>query len=322
MFLHVLEDYHKATKTNKNVCFAGCASWHNKILFGSSEYVSMLNLSQDLGELSLNEFKYEAFRNIGAIIEATLQPYLKELLLQIRIGRKKTNPNDRLETMKLGDVVNELYQLSGYTELFAPPPWGIRLSQWRNMAQHYNTRLEKDQIIGRYNVGDREHEVILTREDLFNSLKRIQSILSIVKGARSIFFVDNIKEIRPFLANKSLDVRTDIKVFHFASSLATQGFELKDISFDEMSTTVIIQDVTECPSDEPVIDYQRKRIIHSSQFIYVVWSYFSSEVITIKLFDKNNTLKSMSTGKGSDCEAVSNESIPIEELANRVVLTF
>lgn len=322
MFLHVLEDYHKAAKADKNVCFAGCVSWHNKILHGSSEYASLLNLNLSLDELSLDDFKYEVFRNIGALIEANLQPYLKELLLQIRIRRGKTNAAQGLETMKLGVAVNELCQHSGYEELFAPPPWGIRLNQWRNMAQHHKTRVEKDRIIGTYGIGSNEREVILTREELLNGLKRVQSILSLMKGVRSIFFIDHINEIRPYFTDITTDVRADIKIFHLASSLATQGFDLKDISVDEKSVTAIVQDVTELPPNEQMIDYKRKRIIHSSQFVYVVWSYFSLDVITIKHLDRQGNLRCTITGKGSDCEAISNGDIPFEELSGRVVFAL
>lgn len=107
-----------------------------------------------------------------------------------------------------------------------------------------------------------------------------------------------------------------------ASSLATQGFDLKDISIDENSVTAIIQDVTEVPPDKQVVDYKRKRIIHSSQFVYVVWSHFSLEKITVKHLDRKGNLRCIITGKGDDCEAISNEEIPFEELLNRIVFTL
>jgi hypothetical protein len=68
-----------------------------------------------------------------------------------------------------------------------------------------------------------------------------------------------------------------------------------------------------------MIEYERKRIIHSSQFVYVVWSYFSLDAITIKHLDKHGNLRCTITGKGSDCEAISKREIPFEELAGRVV---
>lgn len=322
MFIHVLEDYHKALVTDKAACLASCVSWHGQILHGSSEYVSILNLNQSLVDLSLNDFRYEVFRTIGALIEANLQPYLKELLLQIRIRRRKPAPAQSLRNMKLGVVVNELYQLSGYKDLFAPPPWNIPLNQWRNMAQHHKTRVEKGQIIGTYLSGRSEQEIILSREELLNSLKKIQLILSILKGARSIFFVDHVKELEQYFPVTVDNVRDDIKIFHLASSLATQGFDVKDISLNENSSIVILQDVTEHPTNESMVDYVRLRIIHSSQFVYVLWSYFPSNEITIKHMDKDGNLRCTIVGHGSDCEAVGREDIPFEELANRVTITL
>lgn len=154
MFSKVLTEYQTAANLNSTSCFAGCASWHSEIRHASSEYVSAMNLNVDLAGLSLEDYKFVVFRNIGALIEANIQPYLRVLLLQNRICRGKADPTKNLKTMKLGVVVNELYQCSKYNEFFAPLPWGIRLHQWRNMAQHHQTRVEDNKIIGMYKQGD------------------------------------------------------------------------------------------------------------------------------------------------------------------------
>lgn len=195
MFSKVLIEHQTAANLNSTSCFEGCASWHTEIRQASSKYVSAINLNANLERLSLEDYQYEVFRNIGALIEANIQPYLRELLLQNRICRGKSNPTEKLKTMSLGRVIDELYQFSNYNELFAPPPWGIRLNQWRNIAQHHQTRVENNKIIGKYRQGDEELEVSLTREDLFDILKRINSILSVMKGVYSIFTIDSTYDI-------------------------------------------------------------------------------------------------------------------------------
>lgn len=319
MFSRVLDDYQKAATLDKSACFSGCAEWLNKVLNSSSEYVSILNLNVSLDKLSLEDFRYEVFRSIGALIEACLQPYLKELLLQVRIRRGKVNPAQGLESMKLGVVVGELYDTSGYSELFAPLPWGIKLHQWRNMAQHHRTRVENNKIIGTYDVGNNEQEVTFTKEDLLSAFRRIHSILSILKGANSIFFIDNGNEIRPYLKNTA-NVRAEVKIFQIASALATQGFDLQDISIEEKSVTAIIKDVTDTPPNEQITEYKRKRMIHSTLFVYEIWFYFPVDTVKIKHVDKQDNLRHTIVGKGSDCEAISRGEIPVNDLFKKLII--
>jgi len=312
MFMNVLNEYRQAMTSDKNACFEGSAKWESKIQHGISEYWSGFHLEVDKGELPLGEFKYEAFRNIGMIIEASLQPLLKELLLQVRIRRGKANPGTGLDTLDLGLVVGELFDTSGYHELFAPPPWGIRLNQWRNMAQHHKTRVENDVIIGIYGKGSHEQEVRFRRDEFLAALKRIYIVFSVIKTARSIFLVDNISEYK--LRLKDVDMRADAKILHLASSVATQGFELIDISIEKESVTAVVKDVTDSPAKE--------RMLHASQFVYTVWGHFPADEIIVQYLDGTGDLILTTTGKGSDCDEVCHKVVPFEELANRVTLTL
>lgn len=320
MFVNVLGDYHQAKKLDSNKCFSGFVTWQKGMLQSSSEFVSIINLNRGIEDLSLDDFQYEVFRVIGSLIESNLQIFLKLLLLQIRIRRSKKNPEQGLDTLKLGSVIDELCTTSGYDELFAPPPWKIRLHHWRNIAQHLNHRVEKDQIICDYTEGNLKKSIVLTREDLLNVLKQVQSILAIIRGASSIFLIDYQDQIRPYFASINLEVRRDLHVFSLASSLATQGFDLRDLSFDEKSVTAILQDVTDTPTDEREDDYRRKRIIHSSQLVLAVWSYFQMETVVVKYFDERGNLRCTSTCKGDDCGAYDKGDIEIEEFAKRVSL--
>jgi hypothetical protein len=313
MFTNVLGEYRQAAVSDKTACFEGSANWEAKILHGASEHWSAFYLHADLRELQLEEFKYEVFRSIGVIIEACLQPLLKELLLQVRIRRGKVNPAANLDTLELGLVVGELFDTSGYPELFAPPPWNIRLNQWRNMAQHHKTRIENGLIVGTYGVGSNEKEVRLKQDELFDAGKRISSIFSIVRTARALFLLDNLNEFQPRVGN--IDLRADISIFHLASSIAVQGFELVDLSTDGgTAVTAIVKDITDEPAE--------KRMFHASQFVYPVWIYFPADKVTVEYYDKSGRLILTTVCKGSDCEEVSQKVIAFEELSNRVEFTL
>jgi len=312
MFANVLNEYRQAMASDKNACLEGCVKWEGKIQQGLTEYWSGFHLEVDKAELPLEEFKYEAFRNIGMIIEASLLPLLKELLLQVRIRRGKTNPDSNLDTLDLGLAVGELFDTSDYRELFVPPPWGIRLNQWRNMAQHHKTRVEKDVIIGVYGRGTHEREVRFSRDELLAALKTIHMVFRVIRTARSIFLVDNISEYRSRL--KDVEVRADARILDLACSIATQGFELVDIRIEEKSVTAVVKDGTHFPAKE--------RMFHASQFVYPVWSHLPADEIVVQYLDRQGDLILTTTAKGSDCDEAGREVVPFGELANRVTLTL
>ena len=321
MFLKVLNEYREAAALNRAACFKGCADWENDIFHGYSEYMSIAHLEIDKSELSLEEFKYEVFRTVGALVEACQKSLLKELLLQVRIRRRKADPFRGLKPMKLGVAVRELYDTSGYAALFAPPPWGILLHQWRNMAQHHKTRVEDGKIIGAYAEGENEREVEFTRGELFKALRRIHSVYIVLRTARTIFVIDNRENMAPYIKD-SVTLREDQKILLIASAIATQGFDLKDLLIEEETITAIVQDIAKPPSDKPLADHERIRMIHSSQFVSVAWYFFPLDTVTVKSLDKQEKLRLITVAKGSDCEAVSRGDIPFEELARRVDFVY
>ena len=56
----------------------------------------------------------------------------------MRISRGREGDFSTLHTLPLGNVVGELHDVT-HSELYAPAPWGVRLNQRRNMAQHYRS---------------------------------------------------------------------------------------------------------------------------------------------------------------------------------------
>ena len=312
MFTNILNEYRQAAALDIDMCFEGCAEWESQIQHGISEYWSGLYLEVDKSDLNLEDFKYEAFRNIGMVIEACLQPLLKELLLQVRIRKSKANPDAGLEALDLGLAVGELIDTSGYPELVAPPPWNIRLNQWRNMAQHHKIRVENGLIVGGFGKGSSEREVKFGRDELLNALKRIYSIFSVIKTARSIFLIDNIKEFKPRV--KDIVMRADVHVLHLAASIATQGFELIDLTIEGNSVTAVIKDITDLPA--------RERMLHASQFVYPVWFDFPLDNVTVEFLDRLGDSILTINAKGSDCDEVKRKRITSGELAGRVDLVL
>lgn len=315
MFVTVLNDYRGAFASNTDACLESFANWENEIQTGLSEYWSAFHLEVGKQDLSLEEFKYETFRNIGMLIEASLQPFLRNLLEQVRIRRRQPTTHQTLRRMELGLVVGELIDTSGYPELFSPPPWNIRLNQWRNMAQHHKSRIDDGKIVGVYGRASNERRISLTRQELFLVVRRVFSVFSLVKTARAIFLIDNIEKYQPKIASLGIPAtRKEGGILHLAATFATQGFELIDISINDDVVEGVVKDVAG--------NLTAERIIHSSQFVVPLWVEFQAMRSVIKLEDCKGNLLLTATAEGKACDEVSLGVLPIEEFAKRVAFTL
>jgi hypothetical protein len=308
-WLRQLLDVHRqARKVNAEICFQTIGYWEQAIAHGRDEFWSAAMMERDLSALSLDDFKFEVFRMIGMLIEASLQPLLKALLAQVRLARGNLDPNKNLADLELGKVVDELFAKLSDHEIVAPEPWNIRLNQWRNMAQHHKTRIHGDKIVGVYGVGVKHTEVTLTRTEVLEFSASLNFVLRIVRGSRAIFLFDNLQKIEPHFPE--IHGREDVRVFHLAAPLATQGFQIERLEIIEETVRVRI-------CDKVGGDIQR-RTVHCSQLVFPIWLYFPYEAVEIEFVDISGKPKALITASGVDLARAKEKQDPWEELANAV----
>jgi hypothetical protein len=308
LYLKIRNDYEKAESIDPGACYEGCRTWEQKIQDGIAEYWSALRLDVDLTSLGINDFKFEAFRIIGLLVEAVMQPALRELLFQARLGARKRAVEEEIGRLDLGLVIDELARDFSYASFLAPAPWNVKINQWRNMAHHFSTRVQGDRIVGVYGKGRHKHELQVTRQELFAAVITIHAASRALKTARTIFIIDRMEKIG-FQPN-TLEVRNEVKLLHLESAFATQGFELVRFEMTPSAVDATVRDVTDQP--------RRTRMIHSSQFVYPIWLEFPSSMIRVTYWDTNGELLMISSARGPDCEEIADGKIPFSELANRV----
>lgn len=308
LYKKVQAEYRKARDVSADLCFEGCRIWEQKVLDGTAEYWSALRLNVDLASLTIHDFKFESFRIIGLLIEAVMQPALRALLFQARVAARRPQPSHQLDWLDLGVVVEELSSEFGYVQYLTPQPWDIPLNQWRNLAQHYSTKVEGNRIVGAYGKGTRKHHVCFRRPELLAATYEIHGLSRALKTARSIFILDNIDDVR--LQWRDFEIRDDTTLAHLQSELATQGFEIFQF---ELRADVVEVSILDLCVAEPL-----KRFIHSSQLAVPIWSRYPRGTIIVKYFRNDGTLLGVSTASGDDCKAISDGSIQLEELAHRI----
>lgn len=310
MFDGVLTEYRNAAQVDDEASMRALEDAEPAILKGMSEFMSLYLLERDLDDLDLEECRLEASRSIGGLVEGCLKPQLQALLHQVRVRRGKRASFADIAALKLGNIVQELSNLLENPELVAPPPWGVSLSQWRNIAQHHDSVVEGDCVVCRYNIGQHEASIRLSREDLVAVIVRLQQVLAAIRAARSIVVLENLDRLTGRVEPQGL--RPDVAVFHIATAIATQGFEVVDFETGDSQVVLSVSDATQTPSI--------RRMIHASQFVVPVWQAFPRDSVVVRYLDTAGDVALTATAAGVDCERVGSGDVPFEELASLIQL--
>ena len=314
MIENCLDTHRRAKQVLPHASLTACAAWLPATLQALSIHWSQYHLERNKATLDIEEFLHACLHDIGAIVEGTAKPYLKELLHQLRISRGTNSTVQQIDVMELGAVVDELIQHVGYSEMFMPAPWGIRVNQWRNIAQHLSCEISGDQIRCNYGRPSQRQDVTLTRHDMLDVVRTLYLVLSALKFAQTIFFIDNLHDIRALGAIPSYGrLRPEMEVLNFTLALASQGFELVDIKWSTDEAVATIQD---CSS----MDTSMRRI-HVSQFCFVLWDHAKSLRSTVEYRDKDGTPDLRASIDHAACERFDRGEIEIAQVAKLVELT-
>lgn len=273
-----------------------------------AEFYSMYLLEVDKVGLELDEFRVELLRNIGGLLEACVQSYLRALLHQVRIRRGKSADKTQLESLKFGEVVEELSRTLCIPDLLAPPPWALKVHVFRNIAQHHSTFSQGGGIVANYRNDRRTLPIEFTKEELLEVARKLHQVQGILRSARTIFYLDNAAKIQNVEGG---DLRPDVAILFLSTAIASQGFEVVDLSISDTLAHLQVQDVTEGDA--------RDRGIHASQFLIQVWVACRAPKIQVTYIDKDGQVRLVAEAKNSDCEDIADGRTPFEALASRVV---
>ena len=309
-----LASHRSAKAANVQASLEACADWTRPTYAGLSVFWSQLHIERDKDTLDLEEFTHECLQNIGSLIEGPTKPYLKELLHQIRISRSEPVAFEQLEASTLGDTVDELIRKTTFGDLFAPPPWNIRLNQWRNIAQHLSTEINGNEIICRYGNPPKIREARISRNGLLHVARTLGQVFIVLKLSKTIYFLDNFSEIEALgLIPQNIPSRPEMLVMNFALAIASQGFELIDFQWNDNESLAVIRDVSEV--------HPNQRRLHASQFAFLLWQHTQSPRVTVEYHERDNTRNFRTSINEADCDRVIRGEIGWHQLANIVEMT-
>jgi len=315
LFVHGIQEclsvYRLAKARDSHACFESFALWQPKIAESLSKFWTVLHLEADKSALEINEFLHECLGNIGDIIEGLSQPYLKILLHQLRITKGNISPLQDVDSLELGQIVNELIKQRNFVSLLAIPPWNIRLNQWRNIAYHHSARIENNDIICWYGKAPKIKEIKITRNELTQIAQAIFHIFSSLKVAHTLFYVDNLEQIRSF-STPAYKEREEAGFLNLAVALASQGFEVLEYGKSQDEARIVLRDAS---NSKPEM-----RRFHASQFLFPLWLLTEAKTLVVEYRENDNTPNLVASADSAICEKIYNGELEPLALAREMRL--
>ena len=278
LFENCLEVFWKAKIEDSVNCYNSYQYWQDDVLAATSKIVSLIILDQDRSRMNLHEFSEDVFTKIGKIIEACIQPYLRILLYLEEIINKRNPSKLDINKLDLGELVNKLIKYKFINRLLIPSPWNLKLNDWRNIPKHDKYSVKDNKILCRYKKPPKEKKIILLKPELWYLFLSINDIFCILRLAHSLFFLDNIDDIKHYWKNKQL--RKESAILEQISLYNMFGFSVEKYSIESDKVKFNLKDETELKP--------KKRLKHLLFLIRPTWYKIRKRFIILEYYDSQD----------------------------------
>ena len=271
----------------------------------------------DFENTNLHDLTASCMNRIGSSLEINLKSYLIEFYALLRIIKKSPMEIEKIKEFNFGVIVNNILDIYGFDNILKVSPSNLKISDWRNIAYHHTYVIDNNRITCDY--GKNKKQVIIDRSQLINYTHEIVKCTNIFYIAHWIFLFDHLGEIVEKCKRNNLKLingQDEIWKQSLRISLLGQGYQLLELQTSEMLTNAKLHDMLNTGNlDE---DYELRRKIHASQFLYNLWSYFPSKTLSIDYYDKSGQKKYIFKVSGEVCELIGKGEKELRYLAGKV----
>lgn len=297
----------RAIEKNKKLAFSALNFFQHAIVSAQGSYTNLVLFEVSKSDLTLDEFAFELIRTIGFLIESNLKPYIKELYCLSMIASGKSPDLNEIAIEDFGRTCERFKQEVIEDSFLVLAPWGVRINQWRNVAQHNSYEVAGESIVASYGRDQPPKQVILSRDELLAVAKELVQRLGALKSSREITIINHIDELESLLP-----IQEPTSYSHATAlfaSLATQGFRLRDLQVGVDHVIAFVEDIA--PSEGYV------RPIHCSQFVGTIASRFPGCAVEVQ-YIVNDVHVWRFNAAAVDLDRVMNLPDPLSELAHIV----
>lgn len=140
---------------------------------------------------NIHDIVLSRFRLIGDILEVSVKYIIIEILALLKLKSESVDYRQLMNT-NFGSAIQYFLDKNKLKELMLTSPVRIRLSDWRNIAQHHSFIVQKKEIICEYK---KNNKFRLSLNELNDYVYQIVHVSNMLNIARVFFFYDNFDDI-------------------------------------------------------------------------------------------------------------------------------
>jgi len=223
----MLTEFRQARSANANVCLQTWGRWMERTDRAISNMAGVASLQSDIEQLSAEITAKSVLRDIGDILEGSLQPLARLRLDMQGVAGMRAPSSSPTESMSFGKVIEELaLRLTG-GDIYCPEPFRLKVNQWRNIANHNSYAIANDTVICTYGKTGNLQEIRCSVTDIIDLGVYINNLYYTHKIAFEIFSIDNREKLSPYMSEIQITEHT--KDGALAYGLVSSGFEIVKI---------------------------------------------------------------------------------------------
>ncbi len=236
----LLEEFRRARSIDRARCFQAWAEWMERTDLGIRNIAAVAALQDVDLDRHLELAAKSILRDLGDVLEGSLQPFAR-LRLDLRgVSGIRSGKAPAVVALSFGKVIEELCLDHTVRTLYCPAPFGLTVSQWRNIANHNDYRIEGNEVFCRYGVTGTHKEVRCTIQDLVELALYINDLYYVHKVAFEIFTIDNMIDLQPLAPKIRLTEHTSDGTL--AYGIVTAGFSIHRVGYKVGSWAFVLED--------------------------------------------------------------------------------
>lgn len=255
LFENILKVFNDAILKDKNKVIQELASNLLTISKTDSLYLAYyIRQPKDISSYSQRELSEYYFDVIGYTLESCYKQRIELFYKMYKFNQSGIFEN--LTSKTFGDILNSI---NNFDELTRDAIFNIVFSQWRNIADHKDFDITKDNIQVRYGKGNNRKSKNLSHTQLKEIAFSINQVYSILRLAEVLIYLNYTDEIMASDKTKNIkfDIRSEASLLHIVHNLQTVGFKFH--SFNDESNIFILNLYIKSNNDI------QESIIHASQ---------------------------------------------------------
>ena len=236
----MLKEFREVRNCNLALCFQTWGSYMEAVNRGMRSISVVGYMQRDVDELGTEFAVRSILRDVGDILEVSLQPLARLRLAMHDVANIRTGGSQPVAEMTFGDVIAELASSAPVGDIYRTWPCGILISQWRNIANHNSYMVTGDEVICTYGRPGRYRQFSCSIADLIEVTRYTDTLYFLHKVAFEVFGIDNLKEMAPYAPQ--LEISEYSKDAVLVHGLVEAGFLVERAGYGQETWRLLLID--------------------------------------------------------------------------------